>query len=323
MKWAWDVLRDVHEGLTSADGAGRTVPGAAMAWDISEDGLTYSFRLRKGLRWSDGSPLGAADFVAGLRRLYDPETASKAASLLYAIKNARAVNAGHLPPEDLGVAASGPHTVEITLSHPMPALPTLLALPFTAPAPRDRAAEPNWYEAQSGVASGAYKIQSWTPGDQIVLTKNAAYHGAADVPLEKVRYLPVRNESQALRRFRAGELDIVSWLSGANARWVDAHLPDVSRRDPALFVSYLVFNTRRAPFDDPTLRHALSIAIDRQVLARDVLGLGDAPAAGFVPRGLSRYPHPEADYAKQPLGERVARARAKLTEKGYTEKKTA
>lgn len=318
LKWTWDVLRDVHEGLTSADAMGRTIPGAAESWSVSADGLTYTFRLRKGLRWSDGAPLEADDFVAGLRRLYHPATASKAASLLYAIKSARAVNAGNAPPEALGVAALGSHDVEITLEHPLPALPTLLALPFTAPAPRHRDADEAWYEAGTGVASGAYRLAAWTPGDKIVLQKNPNYRDAGAITLPEVHYLPVRNESQALRRFRAGELDMVSWLSGANARWVDTHLPDASRRDPALFVTYLVFNTRHPPFDDLDVREALSIAIDRNTLAHSVLGLGDRPATGFAPQGLSDYPHPDPPFVSEATDAQKTRARKLLEAKGWT-----
>src|SRR5579883_1331854 len=127
------VLRDICEGLTTLDGSGRVAPGIAETWQVSSDGRTYTFHLRHGARWSNGQPVVGADFVAGLRRLVDPRTASQYAEVVDVIANAGDIVAGRKPPDSLGVSAPGPYTVIVQLSTPAPYLPALLSHPSTCP----------------------------------------------------------------------------------------------------------------------------------------------------------------------------------------------
>ncbi|HEY2590226.1 MAG TPA: ABC transporter substrate-binding protein, partial [Steroidobacteraceae bacterium] len=130
---AQNILRDVFEGLTSVARDGGVAAGVATAWAASPDGRTYTFRLRPEARWSSGDPVVAADFVAGLRRLVDPTTASPYAQVIEAISNAQEVVTGRKPPSALGVSAPDDHTVVVALDAPTPYLPALLSHPSTGP----------------------------------------------------------------------------------------------------------------------------------------------------------------------------------------------
>src|SRR6185437_7410719 len=127
------VLRDICEGLTTLDKSGGVAPGIAQSWQVSADGKTYTFALRHDARWSNGQPVVAADFVAGLRRLVDPQTASQYAEVVDVIANAADIVAGRKPSESLGVSAPGPYTVIVKLRNPAPYLPALLSHPSTCP----------------------------------------------------------------------------------------------------------------------------------------------------------------------------------------------
>lgn len=316
LKASWHVLADMYEGLTRFDAAGQPVPGAAERWEVSADGLTYTFHLRPDLHWSDGSALTAADFVAGFRRLFDPATASKSAFMLMVIKNAPDVLGARAVPAALGVAAQDARTLTIELSHPAPKLPVLLAAPFAAPAPAKQLAS-GWPQQVKAVSNGAFKLVSQTPGGAIELAKNAAYYGAGDIAAETVIYRPITDEGTALWWLRSGDLDIVSWFTAPQMRWLEGNMPAAVRTEPALYVTYLVFNVKAAPFDDVRLRRAASLAIDRDLITGKVLRMGDEPTDYFVPSGVSDYPRealPQADWS---LDRRRQEARALLKSAGF------
>ena len=138
--WEMEIANDMFLGLTTYGADAKPVPGAAESWTVSADGLVWTFKLRAGLAWSDGTPFTAADFAYSFRRLMDPKTAAKYASIQYVIKNAAAVNSGKMPLESLGVRAPDDRTVEITLEAPTPYLPGLMA--HTTAAAGARACDP-------------------------------------------------------------------------------------------------------------------------------------------------------------------------------------
>ena len=133
---AHTILRDLYECLTSLAKDASVAPGVAREWEASEDGLTYTFRLRTDARWSNGDPVVAEDFVFALRRLVDPATASQYAQIVDVIENAREIIAGERPPDSLGVAAPDPATVVVRLAGPAPYLPGLMSHPSTCPVHR-------------------------------------------------------------------------------------------------------------------------------------------------------------------------------------------
>ncbi|KAB2705241.1 peptide ABC transporter substrate-binding protein, partial [Brucella intermedia] len=177
------LLRDLYEGLVTEDGKGELIPGVAQSWDISSDGLTYTFRLRENAKWSNGDPVTAGDFEYSLRRIMDPKTGAGYASILYPIKNAREINTGKLPVDQLGVHSLDDHTLKITLASPTPYFLPILAHQTALPLNR-KAVEKygdKFTMAGNMVSNGAYTLVSFTPNAQIVMKKNPYFWDAGSV----------------------------------------------------------------------------------------------------------------------------------------------
>lgn len=319
LKTSWYVLGDLYEGLTRADAAGEPVSGAAQSWETSADGLTWTFRLKPGLTWSDGMPLSAGDFEAGLRRLFAPMTASKNVVFLDMIRNANEVAAGTLTPDALGVRALDERTLEIALERPAPQLPVLLAASFASPLPRHRVRRDGSYAFDPGttVSNGAFALDDWTLNTFISLEKNDGYWRADEVEIDRVVYFPITNENTAFNRFRADELDIVSWFGLPQHMWLERNGPEHIRSVPALFVTYLVFNVSMPPFDDVRIRKALSLGIDRNILTESILRMGDEPSFHLVPSNVSAYESLSRPEEELNAGQRRAQAAELMASAGY------
>jgi oligopeptide transport system substrate-binding protein len=314
------ILRDVCEGLTLLDHDADAVPGTASSWTVSPDGRLYTFRLRPQARWSNGDPVVAADFVAGLRRLVDPATGSAYAQVVDVIANAGDIVAGRKPPEQLGVNAPDPQTVTVTLSSPAPYLPALLSHPSTCPVHRPTLSQHASSYAKPGVmvSSGAFVLAEWVPGSHILLTRNHNYWNDAATRLDAVKYLLIPDENAELTRYRAGALQVTAVVPRGQFDWIKANLADQLHITPQLSTYYYGFNLERPPFkDNPGLRRALSLVIDREKLAQLVLRVGELPAYGWIPPGVHAYTPQSFDYAHRPLAERTAEARRLYAQAGY------
>jgi len=182
---ATNILRDLFEGLVTTAPDGRLMPGAAGRWDISRDGLSYTFYLREDGRWSNGEPVTAGDFVFSFRRSVDPATAGVHARMLVPIENAAEILAGQLPVDTLGVEALNDRTVQIRLSDPTPYFLGLLTHSATYPVHPAALAEHGPAFVQPGllVSNGAFRLVDWQPRSSITLERNAYYHSADDVIL--------------------------------------------------------------------------------------------------------------------------------------------
>ena len=318
---AQSILRDLCEGLTTLDRKAAVAPGVASTWGVSTDGRVYVFKLRREARWSNGDPVVAADFVAGLRRLVDPATASGYAQYIDVIANAGDIVAGRKPPQALGVAAPDDATVVITLATPAPYLPTLLSHPSACPVHRPTlAAHPEGF-ARPGVmvCNGAFVLKEWVPGSYILAGRNRYYWNDAATRLDAVRYLLIPDENAELTRYRGGELQVTFVVPRGQFDWIQANLADQLHVSPQLTTYYYGFNLRRAPFrDKPKLRRALSLVIDRELLAQRVLRVGELPAWGWVPPGIDHYSAQSFDYRGAPMAARVAEAQRLYRETGYS-----
>jgi oligopeptide transport system substrate-binding protein len=320
---SFNILRDLFEGLTAVGSDGAPVPAAAESWSVSADGLEYTFHLREGLRWSNGDPLVAADYVAGMRRLVDPATASPYAGALDSVLNASAIVAGREPADALGVEAPDAGTLVIRLEHPAPYLLGLLAQPGTFPVHGPTLARYGAEYARPGhlVSNGAFVLTDWVVGSHIVAERNPSYWNAADTKIARVHYVHLADPSTEFRLYRAGELDCTYVLPASQFAWIKEHLPDELHISPQLSIYYYGFNLTRPPFkDQPGLRRALSMVIDRDRIATSVIGVGEAPAWGWVPPGVANYTSQKFDYASMPAAERVAQARRLYAEAGYSAK---
>lgn len=314
-----NIAQDLFQGLTTLDPAANTIPGQARSWTISSDGKRYTFTLRDNLRWSDGRALTSEDFLWSFRRLFDPKTAAPAVSLLYVIRNGRAVNTGKLPVTALGVSAPNPSTVIIDLEHPAPYLTDLL-VHRAFPVPRHVIEKhgKQWTRPEHIVSNGAFVFREWRPGSHVRLDRNPRFHEAATVRLDSIYHVPIEDPKSALTRYRAGELDVLVTLPSEQLAELKATYGSQLRLVRQIGLEYLAFNTRRGVTADPRIRRALSMAIDREMLVQRVTRAGEPPAYCVVPEGVINYPRRGcADFATLPTSARLAEARRLLKEAGY------
>ena len=315
-----NILRDLYEGLVIYDSAATVIPGAAESWQVSADGTVYTFTLREEARWSNGDPVTAGDFVYSFRRIMDPATGARYASILYPVLNAEDVNAGDADATELGVQALDDRTLQITLEAPTPYFLELLTHqtglpvhPASVEAHGDGFARPEIL-----VSNGAYRLQEWVPNAHVLLTRNEAFHAAGDVAIDRVYYYPTEDRSAALRAFRAGELHSNNDVPHDQIPWLRENLPDSFRSAPLLSLNYYALNTVDPALSDPDVRRALSLAIDRRFIVEEITGGGEVAAYSFVPPGIANYRDPvEADYRDLPMAERVEEAIELMTEAGY------
>lgn len=318
---AFHILRDAFEGLTAVGPDGAPVPAAAVSWTVAPDGLEYRLTLREALRWSNGDVLTAADFVRGMRRLVDPGTASPYAQMLDPVVNAAAITRGEKKPDELGVSAPDDRTVLIRLATPAPYLLGLLSQPGTFPVHGPSLAANGAEYARPGklVSNGAFVLDDWVLGSHVVLRRNPHYWNDAATRLDAVHFMHIADAGTELRQYRAGQLDYTYVVPAPQFQWIRQNLPDELHVAPQLSVYYYGFNLSRPPFkDNPGLRRALSLAIDRDKLTTAVTGVGEAPAYGWVPRGVWNYTPQQFDYASKPYAERIAEARRLYREAGYS-----
>jgi oligopeptide transport system substrate-binding protein len=314
------VLRDLFEGLTRIDRDGAPMPAAAARWAVSNDGTVYTFTLHPALKWSNGDPLTAADFVAGLHRLVDPATASQYAQVVDIIVNAADIVAGRKAVDTLGAAAPDDRTVVITLNSPAPYLPGLMAHPSTAPLHRPSLAKFGDLFARPGnqVTNGAFTATEWLQGSYIRAVRNVHYRENAANALDGVKYVQIADENAELRAYRAGELHSTAVVPRGQFDWIRENLANELHIAPQLNTYYYGFNFDRPLFRDPRVRRALSMAIDRERLATSVLRVGELPANGWVPQGILGYTPQTFDYAAMPMPARIAAAKQLLADAGFT-----
>ena len=314
-----NIIGDMFMGLMTENAAGDPVPGAALSYMVSADGLVYTFRLRDH-KWSDGVPVTAHDYVYSFRRILNPKTAAQYSAILYPIRNAKAVNGGALPLEQLGVRALDDHTLEITFEIEVPYIAQLLThySTFAVPAHAIEKYGQAWLRPGNAVGNGAYVLKEWLPNDHILLEKNPYFYDAGNVKIERVFFYPTQDYSAALKRFRAGELDMNLGVPPQEIGWLRASMPSALHIVPFLLTQYVLFNVKQKPFDDVRVREALSLAIDREIIAAKVMHAGEKPAYSLVPPHIPDYPGTAAiRFRGQPMDERIARATALLSEAGY------
>ncbi len=318
------ILRDLFEGLTTTAPDGRIIPGAAGRWDISRDGMTYTFYLRDDGRWSNGDPLTAEDFVFSFRRAVDPDTAAAYGRMLAPIENAVPILAGDMPPDALGVDALNERTVQIRLDDPTPYFLGLLTHASTYPVHRPSLEQhgADFVRPPNLVSNGAFRLVEWVPRSRIGLERNPEFHGVDDVLLERVVFYPIEDENTEFQRFRAGDLDWTDQVPANQFRWLNQNLAPALSVSPWFGTYFFGFNLTRPPFeDDLELRRSLTLAIDREILTGKVTQFGEIPTFNLVPEGLPDYPPPVPEYADWTQAEREARAVELYRRAGYDEER--
>jgi ABC-type oligopeptide transport system substrate-binding subunit len=314
-----NILRNLFEGLMVLDPYGKVALGVAESYAISEDGLTYTFRLRDTARWSNGEPVTADDFVYSLRRIEDPKTRSQYAEVLYPIKNAEEVNTRKAPLTDLGVAAPDARTVVITLKATTPYFLQLLTHTTGLPVNGKEIARlgDDWIKPGRMVSNGAYVLDDVRPNAHIRLVKNPAYWNAAKVAIDAVVFDPSEDLSGVLKRYRAGEFDIADGVPNDQIGWLRRNMPDELHIDPYAGVNYFALNTTKPPLNDRRVRVALSMAVNREILVEKITGAGEVPAYGLVPDGTAGCTPQRVKWQAMSQAERQAEAQKLMAEAGY------
>lgn len=331
-----NVLRDLYEGLVTEDARGRLIPGMAERWSVSADRRTWTFRLRPNLRWSDGSTLDAPQVVSSFQRAFAPATAAPFGELFDALHGARDVQAGRKPPSALGVSAPDPRTVVFRLDRSA-ALPALLTLPIAFPVHLPGVAARGARHTQAGqlVSNGPYRLVEWTPQANLLVARNARFHDAANVAIDRVRFHVTEDAAAELQRFAAGDLHLTETAPPQPLASLRARFGERLRISPYLGAFWLGLNVTRPPFRDDlcidgstraagcmtrarALREALSLAVDRDLLTRHVTGLGEEPAYGLVPSGIAGYAPASVHWSAWTQARRDARARMLLRMAGYS-----
>jgi oligopeptide transport system substrate-binding protein len=308
--------------LVTFDASGNMIGAAATSWDVAPDGLTYTFHLRDDLKWSDGAPLTAEDFVYSYRRMQDPKTLYNSAELYYWIKNAEAVHDHKHPLAELGVAAPDARTFVITLERPNPLFLYLAAIAYTVPQHVIAKYGSNWTDAAHIVTSGAYMVKDRVPGTRVTLVKNPYSIYAGSTSIDEIDVYFVGDDSSLSARYRAGELDLVYAITPDEFDKMARDRPAEAVAFRASNTTFITLNTKKPALADANVRRALSMLIDRDLIARKIVGGKATPAYSLVPEvwpGIAARADP--DYASWPRGKRVSEAQSLLRAAGYTPQK--
>jgi oligopeptide transport system substrate-binding protein len=283
---ASNILRDLFEGLVVELPNGEYIPGVAESWTVSEDSKRYVFKIRKNAKWSNGDAFTAYDYVYSFKRSVDPRTLSNYSSMLYPIKNARAIVMGETSPEQLGVYSEDENTLVVELEKPTPYFLSLLTHSTTYPVHRESIEKLGQFFTRPGnlVSNGAFKLEEWRVQSHIKIIKNEQYWDSENTTLEATYYYSLDEPNSALKRYRANELDFTDTIPLEQLPLIKDRMASEYKVAPYFGSYYYGFNNTKAPFkNNPKLRTALNMAIDRDILVNIVIGAGQIPAYSFVP----------------------------------------
>lgn len=289
---SFEVIAATIEGLYTSDADGNAIPAIAKSYDVSEDGLVYTFHLREDAKWSNGDPVMANDFVYAWRRLVDPNTASEYAFIMdvAGVKNAASVNAGEASLEELGVKAVDDYTLEVTLALPVPYFLQLMTFPSFFPMNEAFVTEKGAEYAQSPdglLANGPFKMTEWTQGHSFKIEKNDSYYDKDNVNIDGIEYKIMKDSQTAALEFESGNLDVVR-LAG--------EIVDLYKENEAFtlihegYLWYIAPNEQVEELQNVNLRQALGRAVNKEQLTETVLNDGSTVANFIVPVTLATGP---------------------------------
>ena len=317
-----NVISDLFEGLVSVSPTGEIEPRLAEKWE-NKDNTVWTFHLRPGVTWSDGTAITAQDIVWSWQRLVSPLTASPYASYPgnMHIVNGAEIAQGKKAPETLGVKALDDATFEVTLTQPNAAFLAMLAHPSLVPLDKVLISRygDKWTKPEHIVTSGPYKLSQWVVNERIVAERNPRYWDNAHTVINKVTYLPISSETADVNRYKAGEIDIVYTVPINQFAQLKKTMGDQLDVSPQLATYYYEFNTTRPLFNDPRVRRALNMALDKDIIAEKVLGQGQRPAWLISQPDIGGVKLHNPEYASWPRDKRIAEAKKLLSEAGYNE----
>ena len=322
---AHNVIIALIEGLVSEDPKTlKPVPGVAEKWDISEDGLVYTFHLRKNAKWSNGDPVTAHDFVYSYKRILNPELASQYASMLHGLKNAREYHEEGLSWDEakVGATAIDDYTLQLTLENPTPYFLELLNhyswFPAHPPTIEKFGAFGKqgtaWTRPGNYVGNGPFTLSDHKVNSVIEVKKNPLYWDAQTVSLEGIRFYPIESADTEERAFHSGFLHLTQTVSPDRIDFLKENHPDLIHFESYLGTYFYRFNVEEPPFDDVRVRLAFNLATDRQAIVEKVTKGGQLPARCFTPPGTGGF-SPESRFRFDPQKAKSL-IQEYLTEKG-------
>lgn len=315
---AHNLMRDLFEGLTANDGAGKIVPGVAESWKQTNP-TTWVFKLRANAKWSNGDAVTAEDFVYGIRRFVDPKTASPyAATFGIFLHNGKDIVAGKKPPSEVGIKAIDKLTLEVKTAFPVSFLPNLMVNNNLGPVHK-ASIEKNgkdWTKPGKLVGNGAYVLKDWQVNNKIVIEKNPQYWDVANVQLTKVTYLPIEDGYADVKLYESGENEWVYQLPPSTYEKYKAQYPKEIRNSPMLGLRYYTIQNQHPAMKDVRVRKALSMVLDRDILAQRVTADGQVPAYSAMVKGVEGADVTPYEWSTWPMDKRVAEAKKLLADAG-------
>ena len=317
-----NIIRDIFDGLVAVKPDGTIEPRLAEKWE-QKDNTVWTFHLRPGITWSDGSAITAQDVVWSWQRLVDPKTVSPYASYPgnMHILNAADIALGKKSPDTLGVKALNDTTLQVTLSQPNGAFLSMLDHYVMVPIDPVLVKQfgDKWTQPQHIVTSGAYKPVQWVVNERIVAERNPKYWDNDHTVINNVTYLPITSEAADVNRYKAGEIDIVYTVPINQFTQLKKTMGSQLDVSPQLATYYYQFNTTKAPFNDARVRRALNMALDKDIIAEKVLGQGQRPAWLISQPNIGGVSLKKPDYASWPREKRIEEAKKLLKEAGFGE----
>lgn len=321
--FATPFLSNCFEGLVTYDEKGEVVPGNAESWESNDDLTVFTFHLREGLKWSDGTALTANDYVYSALRVLTPETTSQYVNMIsdYVV-NGQEFYDGTASAEDVGIKAPDDNTLEFTLKAPCPYFIDLVSMWVYFPV-QQATIEANgdkWTaSAEAYVSNGPFKITEMNMGESMVLEKNENYWNAENVTLEKLTFRYVLDTSTALTAYESGEVDGVRTVPSSDLARLKAENAGLVST-PNYGTVYYDINCSKEPYNNPLVRKALNLAIDREALINNVAQVDGQPAYSFLAPGYvvdgKDVTEGRSDYGLSSTAD-VEGAKAALAEAGY------
>lgn len=312
------IVSDIFEGLTAIDRDGRVVAGVAQSWKQTNP-TTWVFTLRKDAKFSNGEPVTAQDFVYGWQRFLDPKTASTYSGTYGVfLVNGADIAAGKKAPSELGVRAVDAYTLEVKTTTPLPFMLNLVANSQFSPVRRAdvEKAGRDWTKPGKLIGNGPYVLAEAVVNNKIVLTKNPHYWDAAAVRLTKVTYLPIEDGNADVQLYQSGQTDWVYQLPPGTFAHLQKTFPKEIHNSPLLALRYYAFNVGDPVLKDVRVRKAMSMVLDRNILAQKVTADGQIPAYGLIVKGTDGADVGNYDWAAWPMPKRVEEAKKLLAQAG-------
>lgn len=289
---SFETISATIEGLYTLDKDGNIIPAIALSEEVSDDGLTYTFKLRENAKWSNGEPVTANDFVFSWRRLVDPKTASEYNFIMdvAGVKNASKIVEGELPKEELGIEAIDDYTLKITLDRPVPYFKSLTTFASFFPLNEKFVTEKGdkyALEPENLLANGPFKMVEWNKGYGYKLDKNSYYYDAEKVKIDGIDFRIIKDNQTAALKFESNELDVAKISSELVDKYKSS--PSYNQVDGG-FLWYMSFNHENEVFSNINIRRAFTHAINKEHIATKILNDGSRPADFFIPIGLATGP---------------------------------